>query len=150
MFAGESDHTLDAKHRLAVPRRVLDAVAPDERAEMALARGTQGCLFLYTRSLYRLVEQGITPSLLGTGDEGRLERAFYSSVHWASVDKTGRLTIPGRLLEHAGIDREVTVVGLPNRIELWSTDAWRAYITPALEDYDELARRMRAVRPDAE
>ena len=69
-------------------------------------------------------------------------RANLSGASSCELDKQGRILVPGVLREYASLDKEVAVIGVSNRVEIWSKDLWEAYINDEEEDMDSLAEQM--------
>jgi len=123
MFLGEYQHTLDAKGRLSLPAKLRNQMA----GSFVVAKGLEGCLYVssseaYERFLGQLTERG------DFGAKHRQVRRFFTAgAHEDELDSAGRITIPAGLREFAGLERDVTVIGNGDRIEIWDTAAWAAY-----------------------
>ncbi len=120
MFLGEFTHTVDEKGRLTMPAKFRPALADG----VVVTRGLDGCLFIFTMSHFKtLAEQAASIPL--THAEGRdFMRMLFSGASDLDLDKQGRILLPQVLREFAGLDGEVTVVGVNTRIEVWRTSAW--------------------------
>lgn len=140
MFAGESAHSLDAKGRVVVPRRLLDSISgKSRRGKLYLTLGVDGCLFLFTAAQFRKVEADLSPFLFGNKNARRFQRLFFSHVRPVEPDGQSRVLIPDTLKQIAGIEKEVVFVGCGNRIEVWASGAWRGFKKGNLSAFDELA-----------
>ncbi len=122
-FRGTFDHTLDAKNRLTVPARYRAALA--DGVVLAMPVDQQPCVGAwrpqdYERYTARALAElpPLSPRL------AELERFFYGSSHDAELDAAGRIMVPSFLSEHAGLSKEVVVVGAGDRLELWTKDRW--------------------------
>jgi MraZ protein len=122
-FRGTFDHTLDAKNRLTVPARYRAALA--DGVVLAMPVDQQPCVGVwrpegYERYTARALAElpPLSPRL------AELERFFYGSSHDAELDAAGRIMVPSFLSEHAGLSKEVVVVGAGDRLELWTKDRW--------------------------
>lgn len=123
MFLGEYQHTLDAKGRLSLPAKF--------RAQMAgsyvVAKGLEGCLYVYSPEDYA----NFLAQLTERGDFDKkfrqVRRFFTAGAKEDELDSAGRLSIPATLREYASLDREVTVIGNGDRMEIWDAVAWSAY-----------------------
>lgn len=129
-FRGTFDHTLDAKSRLTVPARYRSALA--DGVVLAMPVDQQPCVGAWrpedyesytTRALAELPP--LSPRL------AELERFFYGSSHDVELDAAGRIMVPSFLAEHAGLQKEVVVVGVGDRLELWNKARWEQH-RPAL------------------
>jgi MraZ protein len=122
-FRGTFDHTLDAKNRLTVPARYRAALA--EGAVLAIPIDQQPCVGVWRPEEYnRYTDRAIAelPPLSGRLQE--LERFFYGNSIDAELDAAGRIMLPSFLIEHASLSKEVVVVGVGPRLELWDKASW--------------------------
>jgi len=133
MFLGEYQHTLDPKGRVILPSAFRDEL----REGLVMTVAQDNCLAIHPASDWRRV----VASLRTLRSTDRRERAFArvitSSAHAEQLDRQGRITIPARLRDYAGLVKDVTVVGADSRIELWDSVAWDAYRERAMRDFAE-------------
>lgn len=115
---GEYQHTLDAKGRLFIPAKLREELG--EHA--VLTRGLDGCLFLYTQSEWDKLEKAICD--LPLSQSRKLQRYLFSSASDVDLDKQGRIVVPPILRKHAGLNKDVTIIGLGHRAEVWDTERW--------------------------
>jgi MraZ protein len=122
MFLGEYEHTIDAKGRLAVPAKFRAQM--DKGAVISKGMGT--CLSIYTMEHW---EEKSTELASGkTSDELRdFERRIYPSASEVELDGQGRMVIPAKLRNYAGLASEVTVAGVRDHFEIWDRTAWQTY-----------------------
>ncbi|MEM7307514.1 MAG: division/cell wall cluster transcriptional repressor MraZ [Planctomycetota bacterium] len=142
MFLGESVHTLDAKSRVVVPARFLPEFAQDVAGKRpaTITRGFEGCLFLFPEDGFvKAMERMSTQAFLGE-EQRRMQRLFFSNAHATPIDKAGRLLIPEKLRNLAGLEleKEVVLVGVADRAELWSHEAWQAFNAKHDAEFDKL------------
>src|SRR5438067_9706965 len=106
MLLGEYEHTVDDKNRLTLPARFRQAFAEG----IVVTRGMDGCLFAYTPGDWTTLVRGRLATLDPLSKEGRrMQRFFYAGAVEAELDKQGRVGIPGALLDHAKLGRDVVV-----------------------------------------
>jgi MraZ protein len=122
MFLGEYEHTIDAKGRMAVPAKF--------RAQMdkgaVISKGMGACLSVYT--MERWEEKSAELASGKTSDELRdFERRIYPSAGELELDAQGRIVIPAKLRNYAGLGNEVTVAGVRDHFEIWDRVAWQTY-----------------------
>jgi MraZ protein len=122
MFLGEFEHTIDAKGRLAVPARFR--VHLDRGA--VISKGMGRCLSVYTMARW---EEKSAALVAGKSDEELrdFERRIYPSASEIELDAQGRMVIPAKLREYAGLSSEVTVTGVRDHIEVWDRQSWQEY-----------------------
>ena len=142
MWLGESLHSLDAKNRVVIPRRLQAGLSRDRDADgrttAILTRGFEGCLFVFAEDTFgRLIERMKTQAFEGPR-ERKMQRLFFSSSQHCVLDGTGRLLIPEKLKTLVGIEKEVVLVGLIDRLEIWPRAAWQAFERDSEGDFDQL------------
>lgn len=131
---GEYQHTLDAKGRLFIPAKLRE-----ELGEHAiLTRGLDGCLFLYSVEEWEKLEQTIRA--LPITKSRKMQRYLISSAADVDVDKQGRIVVPPVLRERAGLTKDVTIIGVLSRAEIWDTEQWNAYNSEL--DAEDIAEAM--------
>lgn len=144
-FFGQYAATLDSKKRVAVPARLRGAVDERERDRFILTVMPDGCLVLYTLSVWdeiasELAERARTS--LGWKQARALERELFSNAHEVSPDRQGRILLPEPLRRRAGIEREVVFVGVRNRIEIWDAKRWEAEQQEREKQFESLAHEV--------
>lgn len=119
MFLGEYSHSLDAKGRLILPARFRDQLKV-----VFLTSEVDKCLALWPPDEFNTKAAQMKELLRGTAIERNIARAFFSGAQEASPDRQGRLAIPPPLRSFAGLDKEVTVTGQFDHLEVWDAGAW--------------------------
>jgi MraZ protein len=143
MLLGEHEHTLDDKNRLTLPARFRQAFAEG----IVVTRGMDGCLFAYTPQDWDTLVRGRLATLDPLSKEGRrMQRFFYAGATEAELDKQGRVGIPGALLEHAKLGRDVVVAGVHDHLEIWDRAAWRLELAEVEGSAEHVAERLAAKR----
>ncbi len=125
MFVGSYPLRLDEKGRLALPVRYRELVA----GGMVIKKGQERCI--YGLTMARVAEQSAALKSMAPADTkaARMHaRRSCGSMVEVEPDKTGRFTIPANLREYAGLDRDVVVVGVDTRFEIWDAATWDAYV----------------------
>jgi MraZ protein len=141
VWVGHSEHTLDAKNRVFLPKRLvaeLDLTRADERPKVVLTRGFEGCLFLFSPSGYAATTARLDTEVFTSPEQRRLQRLFFSQSYDLELDAQLRVLVPERLKELAGIDKDVVVVGVNKRIEIWAKDRWKAFEAENLDQFDRM------------
>jgi MraZ protein len=140
-FRGTFDHTLDAKNRLTVPARYRSSLA--DGVVLALPVDLKPCVAIwhpgeYDRYTRRALEE--LPPLSSKLSE--MERFFYGKSQDAELDGAGRVIVPSFLSEHAGLAKEVVIVGAGDRMELWSKERWSEHQPTLLGGVAEITARV--------
>ena len=121
MLTGEYQHNMDPKGRVTVPSKFRE----DLGDKFYVCRGLDGCLFLLSQARWDDLVQKVSAIPLAQGKG--IQRYFFSGAAEVEPDKQGRILIPQNLREHAGLEKDVTVIGAAVRAEIWDTARWAAY-----------------------
>lgn len=135
---GEHHHNIDSKGRLIVPAKFRD----DLGEVFVLTRGLDQCLFGYPLSEWKEIEQKLKALPLTKKDARAFTRFFFSGATESEIDKQGRTNIPTPLLQYAKLDKECVILGVSNRIEIWSKQIWEDYFNESEESFAEIAENM--------
>lgn len=136
MFMGEYNHTIDAKGRLIMPSKFREALGD----EFVVTKGLDGCLFVYPNKEWQAFEEKLRTLPLTNKNARQFSRFFLAGAASCEVDKQGRILLPGVLREFAELEKEVVLVGVLSRIEIWSKDKWLE--SNVYDDMDEIAEHM--------
>ena len=122
LFLGEFQHTVDQKGRLAIPAKFRDELANGA----VVTRGFDKCLVIYPRREWEALAEKVSRLPQTQPNVRTLSRLLYSGAVDLSLDSQGRTILPQFLREYAGIDANVAVIGLYQRIEVWCLEDWNA------------------------
>ena len=128
MLVGQYDYAIDAKGRLNFPARF---------------RETMGQTFIVTRWLDHCLAAFPGEEFEKVAARIEVSRMLYASAVEVTPDKQGRIQLPAKLREYAGLDHDVTIIGNRSFAEIWNTEAWNENqatsdedFTAAMEDLD--------------
>ncbi|WP_462399279.1 division/cell wall cluster transcriptional repressor MraZ [Lacticaseibacillus pantheris] len=138
MFMGEFHHNLDAKGRLIIPAKFREQLGDD----FVLTRGMDGCLFGYPQSEWAKLQEKLQTLPLTQKNARTFVRLLYSAATECELDKQGRINVPKPLMTHAALDKACVLVGVANRIEIWSTERWEQFAMDAESDFDEISENL--------
>jgi len=138
MFMGEYHHNIDNKGRLIIPAKFRDALGE----EFVITRGLDQCLFGYSMDEWKLIEDKLKTLPLTKKDARAFTRFFFSGATECELDKQGRVNISSPLLTYAKLEKECVILGVSNRIEIWSKQQWEDYFTASEDSFAELAENM--------
>ena len=116
MFMSEYNHTLDTKGRLIIPAKFRETLGE----ECVTSKGMDGCLFVYAGDDWNAFEQKLTSLPLINKEARQFARFFLAGAATVEVDKQGRILLPAHLREFAGLEKDVVLVGVGSRVEIWS------------------------------
>jgi MraZ protein len=143
MFLGEYSHTLDNKSRLAIPARFRPALVEG----LFLSRGLDRCLVIWPPDTWRDMATRLTGLSPWRADARRLQRLFFSGAVNAVPDKLGRVVVPEYLRDYAELQSDVVLVGVHDRIEVWSRERWLSERGDAESNGAELAEHLAGLEP---
>lgn len=136
MFMGEYNHTIDAKGRVIVPSKFRETLGE----EFVVTKGLDGCLFVYDNNEWAAFEEKLKSLPITNKDARAFVRFFLSGAASVEADKQGRILLPGSLRDFAELQKDVVLIGVGSRIEIWSRERWEGAAT--FEDMDEIAEHM--------
>lgn len=120
MFMSEYNHTVDAKGRLIIPSKFRETLGE----EFVVTKGMDGCLFVYANKDWTDFEQKLTSLPLINKEARQFARFFLAGAAQVELDKQGRILVPANLRTFAGLDKDIVLVGVGSRIEIWSKENW--------------------------
>ena len=124
-----------------LPKRFQQGLPLDEEGNRVgvLTRGLDGCLYLFPeRGLQRALRRMDTEAF-AVEDQRKLQRMFFSFTSRVTLDASGRLLLPDKLRRLAGIEDEVVMLGVENRVEIWAADRWAAFERENIDAFERLA-----------
>ena len=136
MFMGEYNHSIDTKGRLIMPSKFREALGD----EFVVTKGLDGWLFVYPNKEWQAFEEKLRTLPLTNKNARQFSRFFLAGAASCEVDKQGRILLPGVLREFAELEKDVVLVGVLSRIEIWSKEKWLE--SNVYDDMDEIAEHM--------
>jgi len=137
VLIGQYHHSLDGKNRLFIPARLRQNVR-----RFIITSGLEGCLFIYTPENWKKITERLKALPLAKADARKFSRTFLSGASECHLDDQGRILIPKSLCNYANIIKEVIVVGVLDRIEIWSKNNWERYQEEAQKKFVEVAEKL--------
>ncbi len=142
MFYGEFEHTLDRKGRLIIPSKFREALKEHYIERFFITRGLDKCLFMFAEDEWKTQEQKFKSLSFTKAESRRFNRMYFSGACEMLPDKQGRILIPSYLKEYAIIKRDVYIIGVSNRIEIWSKEGWKDYYSTSKDSFEEVAEKL--------
>ena len=136
MFMGEYQHTLDNKGRLILPAKIREGLGDTFIATI----GLDECIFVFTREGWSVFEAKLRELPLGKPEARAFVRRIFSGAAELEADKQGRVLLPPNLRDHAKLEKDVVVMGVSSRVEIWSKEKWQQYserMEPIVEQLSE-------------
>ena len=138
MFMGEYQHILDDKGRVIMPSKFRE----DLGLNFIMTKGLDNCLFVYPKEEWAILEEKLRSLPLTNRDARAFVRFFFAGATECTLDKQGRVLIPGNLREHARLMKDAVIIGVSTRIEIWSKEEWNLYNDDDSLSYDSIAEKM--------
>ncbi len=135
---GEYQHSIDEKGRLTIPAKFREELGE----KFVMTRGLDKCLFVYAMEDWKQLEAKLKTLPFTRSDARAFTRFFFSGATECELDKQGRVNIPGSLRNHAQLDKDCVILGVSNRVEIWSRTLWETYFEESAESFNELAEKI--------
>lgn len=148
-WLGEQHLSLDDKNRLFLNNKIQAGLDRDaeNRITAVLTRGFESCIFVYSETGFARLLASMDVEATSGAEARKMQRLFFSSSHRTALDTAGRLLLPEKLKDLAKIDRDVVVLGLVDRIEIWSAAEWKRFEKASVGEFDQLDRVLCAQGP---
>lgn len=137
VFMGEFHQRIDEKGRVTIPTKVRTDLGND----FVITRGLDGCIFIYPKEEWSNIIQKYK-ELPNTKDTRTFMRAFLSCATETNLDKQGRVNITTPLIEWASLNKDVVIIGVNERIEIWSKENWEEYINCNKDNLSDIADKL--------
>jgi len=137
MFYGTHEHTIDEKNRLTLPAKFREGLGGD----VVLARGIDGTIDVYPRSTWESSVERITTLDSLTREAREMKRFVFAGATVTEVDKQGRVLVPPDLARHAGLAKDVAVVGVHDHVEIWNRPEWASHVSAIEGSVGDVAER---------
>lgn len=138
MLIGEYAHSLDPKGRVFIPAKFREELGE----KFIVSRGIGKCLFVFAENVW--LEFTVKLKTIPITDQKAqvFLRMLFASACECEPDKQGRILLPSRLREYAGLEKDMVAIGVMSRVELWSEDAWKEYNEQAGKDYEATLEKL--------
>lgn len=138
MFMGEYHHSLDEKGRIIIPSKFREELGES----FVLTRGLENCLFVYPLVEWNKIVERLKKLPFTKKDARNFTRFFLSGATIVELDKQGRINITSPLLNYASLEKECVIVGVNDRIEIWSKDKWENFFDENSENLSDIAENL--------
>lgn len=134
MFIGEYHHSIDEKGRIIIPSKLRDELGK----QFILTRGLDGCLFIYNKNEWDNVISKYK-ELPNIKEARNFMRFFLSGATYCEFDKQGRINIPSPLINYASLIKECIIIGVNDRLEIWSKENWESFVSENEQSFSDMA-----------
>ena len=141
LFTGEFECKMDAKGRLTLPSKVKSKLPEISGNQLILSLGLEPCLVLYPLVEYRKIYSRIASMNEFNEEYRRLQRNFFRRISEIEIDSAGRILIPRSMSKYANLEKEIILVGMGNRMEIWDTSTYDEFIINDNTEFSKLAQK---------
>lgn len=142
MFQGHSVCNLDAKSRLIMPAKFRKNIKPEACNKVILTKGMDQCVLVYPNDVWEKVAKGMEKYDQFQSDERFFVREFLINVSECELDSQNRIVIPQHLMNEAKLKKEVIVLGLLDKMEIWDPEVKSRYDKSKSSTYEEIAEKV--------
>ena len=142
MFYGEYLHTIDRKGRLILPAKFREACKAHFVEKFFVTRGLDKCLFMFAEEEWRSQETKFKAISFTKQQARAFNRLYFSGAVEVVPDKQGRILIPQYLKDFAEIKKDVMIVGVSSRAEIWAKDKWQEFYGTSKQSFEEIAEKL--------
>jgi MraZ protein len=142
MFYGEYLHSIDRKGRIILPAKFREAAKAHFIEKFFVTRGLDKCLFMFSEEEWRTQESKFKAISFTKQQSRTFNRLYFSGAVEIVSDKQGRILIPQYLKDFAQIKKDVVIVGVSNRIEIWAKDKWQEFYGSSRQSFEEIAEKL--------
>lgn len=140
MFSGRYEYTIDDKGRLSIPARFRDALLSHDVPALVLTNHLDGCIVAYPGKEWDALQEKIERSDAALKREAKnVLRFFYSGAMECPLDRLGRILVPQSLRNYGSIKKNVVIVGMNKKIEIWAEETWSDIVKKAASDMERMA-----------
>ena len=137
---GEYHHALDEKNRLFIPAKLREAFKKEK--ELILSRGLDGCLFLFSKAEWQGLESKARSLRITDRDARAFTRHLFSGASMNTIDSQGRIPLSQSLKDYAQIKKDVVIIGVSMRLEIWAKERWQKYFESTENNVENIASQL--------
>ncbi len=138
MFMGEFHHNIDEKGRLIIPSKFRN----DLGKKFIITRGIEKCIFVYSLDEWNNMVNELKELPFTRKNARTFMRMLMSGATECELDNNGRINIPSPLVNYASIDKECVVIGVGDRLEIWSNEGFENFFNENIDNFDEIAETL--------
>ncbi len=142
MFYGEHEHSIDEKGRLIIPSKFREVFKENYVERFFVTRGLDTCLFVFAEDEWKKQESKFRSLPFTSAEARQFNRLYFSGACEVTCDKQGRILVPDYLKEFAKIKRDVVIVGVSSRMEIWSKENWEAFYRSTKDSFEKISEKV--------
>ncbi len=138
MLMGEFHHNIDDKGRLTLPAKFREELGDS----FIITRGLESCLFVYTMDEWKMITERLNNLPFTRKDARSFMRFFLSGATAVEFDKQGRINITSPLVTYADLKKECVIIGVGDRLEIWSSEKWDNFYDTNKDSLSDIAETL--------
>ncbi|MDD3088409.1 MAG: division/cell wall cluster transcriptional repressor MraZ [Candidatus Omnitrophica bacterium] len=142
MFIGEYEHSVDKKNRVIIPARFRETITEKGVERLYVTRGLDECLFVHTEDDWKAQEAKFKAMPFTKSEVRKFNRMFFGSAVECVPDGQWRILLPEYLKEYAGLSKDIMIIGVANRFEIWDKKKYADFYKATKDNYEEIAERL--------
>ena len=142
MFYGEHEHSIDEKGRLIIPSKFREVFKENYVERFFVTRGLDTCLFVFAEDEWKKQEAKFRGLSFTSAQARNFNRLYFSGACEVTCDKQGRILVPDYLKEFAKIKRDVMIVGVSDRMEIWAKENWEEFYKTNKDLFEKTAEKI--------
>lgn len=142
MFYGEYEHSIDRKGRLIIPSKFREVFKENYVERFFVTRGLDTCLFVFAEDEWRKQESRFRALPVTSAEARNFNRLYFSGACEVTCDRQGRILVPQYLKDFAKIKSDVMIVGVSNRMEIWSRESWTDFYKNTKDSFEKMAENI--------
>ena len=142
MFYGEFVHSIDDKGRIVLPSKFRETAKKKAIKRFFITRGLDKCLFMFPEKEWHIQEVKFRAMSFTKSEARKFNRMYFSGAFEAVADPLGRILLPAYLKDYAGIKKDIVIIGVSSRIEIWNKNTWHKFYKQSLNSFEAVAEKI--------
>jgi len=138
MLIGQYEHTIDIKKRLALPAKFRGELGE----KVVITKGVETCLIVYTEKEFLIMSEKLSNLTISQPEARSFTRTMLAGAMEVTLDKLGRILVPDYLKKYAGLNKNVVICGLSNRLEIWDSENWDTWTKEAEKGVSDMVSKL--------
>lgn len=144
MFRGQFTYSIDVKGRISIPAKLRKQMSPEANDSFVMTRGVSSCIDIYPLNEWNQIEEKLLKLNQFQPDDVRFIRMFTQYAIEDTMDSQSRILIPQNLIDYAKIEKEVLILGVLKKIEVWNPKIYEDYLSQSPESFEQIAAKVMA------
>ncbi len=142
VFIGEYKGKIDDKGRVVIPAKLRKILFEDNIYSVYITRGLENSIFVFPEKNWDVQTEKLKSLPFTKGDPRAFTRLFFSGAFYSKLDKQGRISLPQSLVVHSRLKENFVIIGVGDRLEIWSEEVWGEYSKQAIDSYVKISETL--------